>query len=120
MNKLIHINAGGKMSTLKSILNTFPCEVRYDEIRDFENLDERISAVGVIYANTIGVSNGYVELSPDNEPPLIDEILSWIWVIRPDLGDEILKESDSDDFIFLIKSYQENKMGNWWDYISGD
>jgi len=105
------------MGELKSILNSVPRKVNFDEIIDFENLTERISAVGILYVNTIGVLNGSIEFCPDNNPPLIDEILSWIWIIRPDLGNDILKETQSADFIFLIRSYQENKMSNWWDNI---
>ncbi len=90
---------------LKTLIDSIPVEVKFSEIVDFDKLDERISAVGVLYANTIGVSGNYIEFCSDNEPALITEILSWIWVFRPDLSNDILKETLPKDLKLLIESY---------------
>lgn len=106
------------ITDLNKIIDSTPIEVKYKEIVDFDGLDERISAVGVLYANTIGVCDGYIEFCPDNDPPLIEEILSWIWTFRPDLSPDILKQSIPKDLKLLIESYQAGDMSKWWDYIN--
>ena len=103
---------------LENILKSVPNEVEFSEIIEFEKLDDRISAVGVLFANTIGVNEKSIEFCPDNEPPLIEEIISWIWTFRPDLGTEILNQNLSEDLIKLISSYEKNEMDNYWDYIT--
>lgn len=105
-------------TNLNQILESVPTEIEYSEIVDFDELDERISAVGVLFANTIGVCEGYIEFCPDNDPPLNDEILSWIWAFRPDLSSEILIQPLSNDLKLLIESYQTGNLTKWWDYIS--
>ena len=73
-------------SELNMILKSVPTEVKFNEIVEIDKMDERISAVGALCANTIGVYEDYIEFCPDNEPPLKDEELSWIWVLSPDFG----------------------------------
>ena len=103
---------------LKTLIDSTPNEVKFSNIVDFDRLDERISAVGVLYVNTIGVCDGYIEFCPDNKPPLTSEIISWIWVFRPDLSPDILKENLQNDLKLLIESYQTEDMDKWWDYIN--
>jgi hypothetical protein len=101
----------------KLLLDAPPVEVKWGDIIEFNKLDERISAVGALYVNTIGMRDGYVEFCPGNNPPLFEEIISWIWVIRPDLSQEILKEKLSVDLQSLIEAYQKNEMSGWWSFI---
>ena len=103
---------------LDNILKSVPNEVEFSEIIEFDKLDDRISAVGVLFANTIGVNEKSIEFCPNNEPPLIEEIISWIWTFRPDLGTEILNQNLSEDLIKLISSYEKNEMNNFWNYIA--
>lgn len=105
-------------SELNKIIESIPKEVSWKEIIDFDNFDERLSAISVLFVNTIGVCENYIEFCPDNEPPLREEELSWIWSYRPDLSDEFLKLELSDDFRMLINSYKESEMEKFWDYIS--
>lgn len=99
---------------LIEILDSIPTKVKHSDIIDFKNFDERMSAVGVIYANTIGVSIDKIEFCPNNEIPSEGEILSWIWSFRPDLSDDIIKMNLSEDFAFLIKSYRDSEMDKFW------
>jgi hypothetical protein len=103
---------------LENILKLVPKEVLFSEIIEFDKLDERISAVGVLFANTIGVNENSIEFCPDNEPPLIEENISWIWTFRPDLGIEILNQELSDDLMKLISAYENNEMEKFWVYIN--
>lgn len=105
-------------SELNQIIESIPKEVSWKEIVDFDNFDERLSAISVLFVNTIGVCENYIEFCPDNEPPLREEELSWIWSYRPDLSDELLKLELSDDFRMLINSYKLSEMDKFWDYIS--
>lgn len=105
-------------SELNQIIESLPKEVSWKEIVDLDDFDERLSAISVLFVNTIGVCENYIEFCPDNEPPLREEELSWIWSFRPDLSDELLKLELSDDFRMLINSYKESEMDKFWDYIS--
>ncbi len=80
--------------------------------------DESINHLSVLFVNTIGVSDGYIEFCPDNEPPLKGEIISWIWTFRPDLGFEILNQNIEQDLRLLIGSYANGTMDKWWNDIS--
>jgi len=106
------------ISELEKILETVPTEVPWSEIGEFDKFDERQSAVSVLYSNTIGVCQNYIEFCPDNEPAQREEILSWIWAFRPDLGNEILQMNLSEDFKILIESYDSSEMQKFWDYVS--
>lgn len=103
---------------LKILLDSPPFEIKYDEIVDFEGLDERISSVGVLFANTIGVSENIIEFCPDNAPPSMEEKISWIWVFRPDLANEVLSFNLSTDLRILIESYRDSQMERFWDHVT--
>ena len=103
---------------LENLLKLVPKEALFSEIIEFNKLDERISAVGVLFANTIGVNEKSIEFCPDNEPPLIEEIISWVWTFRPDLGIEILNQELPDALMKLISSYENNEMDKFWVYIN--
>ena len=103
---------------LLNLIESYPQTVKWRDIVDFENFAERLSAVDFLVANTIGVSDGFIEFIPDNSPPLEEEILCWIWVIRPDLSKEILTLDISDDFQILMNSYIDSNMEEFWNHIS--
>jgi hypothetical protein len=104
---------------LSKILESIPRLVRNDIIVDFKGLDVRISAVSVLFANTIGVDENHIEFCPENEPPLKEEEeLSWIWSFRPDLADEFLSIDLSDDLRILIESYRDCQMERFWNHIT--
>lgn len=56
-------------------------------------------------------------LCPNEEPPEILELLSWIWLFRPDLGNEISQKAP-EDLQNLIKHYNEGELDKWWEYMS--
>lgn len=107
-----------KNKTLEELIVNYPNEIAFDEIVDFENFDDRLSVVDCIVVNSIGVNEGFIEFIPDNNPALNEEILCWIWAFRPDLTNEILLKNISVDFEFALKSYLNNSMDKFWDYIS--
>lgn len=107
-----------KNKTLEELIENYPNDITFDEIVDFENFDDRLSVVDCIVVNSIEVNEGFIEFIPENNPPLNEEILCWIWAIRPDLTNEILQKNISDDFKFALKSYLNNSMDKFWDYIS--
>lgn len=99
---------------LTKILESIPSKVQWKDIVDFDNFDERLSAVSVLFVNTIGVCENYIQFCPDNEPPLKEEELSWVWSYRPDLSNELLEMDLSDDFKVLIESYRDSEMDRFW------
>lgn len=107
---------------LNATLEDLRLEIQYEVINihvlEPDNIDERISAVGTIYANTIGVNEASIEFIPNDSPPSNDEVLSWIWTFRPDLGTEILNEPVRPEFKKLIESYSSGNMSEFWNYMS--
>tara|TARA_Y100000310_G_C20627186_1_gene786592 strand:- start:813 stop:1625 length:813 start_codon:yes stop_codon:yes gene_type:complete len=106
------------IASLEELLIDIPHEVINIHVIEPENIDERISAVGIIYANTIGVKEASIEFIPNDTPPSNEEVLSWIWTFRPDLGTQILTHQINPEFKKLIESYTGGKMSEFWDYMS--
>lgn len=104
--------------TLAELMKVVPQEVFNIHIIEFDNIDERISAIGTIYANTIGVKEASIEFIPDDNPPSQSEVLSWIWTFRPDLGEEILTYEIEPEFKKLIESYKSGKMDEFWKFMT--
>jgi hypothetical protein len=103
---------------LHKLLESYPVTINHSEIINFDNFDERISAIDCLVVNTIGVSEDIVEFIPDNNPPLKEEIFCWIWAIRPDLSKAMLNLDISDDFRILLNSYIDKDMKRFWDHIN--
>ncbi len=97
-----------------------PNEVINLHVVALEKLEERISAVGTIHANTIETTEASIRFIPDNKTPEKEEILSWIWTFRPDLGDEILKHNIEPDFKKLIECYRTEIMDDFWKYMTAE
>lgn len=78
---------------LQSILESIPHEVRWSDIVQFDKLDQRVAIANELCANIIGVNENYIEWCPNDEPPTMKETLTWLWVVRPDLGAAIAIEA---------------------------
>jgi hypothetical protein len=101
------------MKTVPDIQST-PREVRWSDVGDFEQLDERVSAVTNIFGSVIGVNDGYLEWCPDGIPPSEQERLAWIWLCNPGLDAEILSRAQG-RFRDLVLAYRAGQMLGWWD-----
>nr|WP_298997904.1 hypothetical protein [uncultured Allomuricauda sp.] len=75
--------------------------------------------MSVLFVNTIGVCENYIEFCSDNKPPLKEEVLSWIWAYRPDLASELLELDLTEDFRFLIQSFRDSEMDKFWQRVTG-
>lgn len=104
--------------SLEELIENTPLEVINLYVNEPENIDERISAVGTIYANTIGVKEASIEFVPNELPTTKEEVLSWIWSFRPDLGKEILRFEIKPEFRKLIECYDSDKMDEYWSYMN--
>jgi hypothetical protein len=78
---------------IQSILNSIPHEIPWQDIVQFEKLDDRVAIANNLCANIIGVNENTIEWCPNDEPPNHLETLVWWWVVRPDLGAAIAKEA---------------------------
>lgn len=87
-----------RMLTLdvQSILNSIPNEVRWEDIVQFDKLDERVAIANDFCTNIIGVNEASIEWCPNDNPPSLLETLVWWWVVRPDLGAAIAIEAPQD------------------------
>lgn len=103
---------------LLTLLESYPTRVNLTDVVDLVNFDERRSAIDCLVINTISLSEGFIEFIPDNEPPVREEILCWIWAIRPDLSKELMTLDISEDFRILLNSYIKNEMNEFWNHIS--
>ena len=70
---------------IEQILSAIPDEVRWEEVVQFEHLDERVLIANAVYGDIVGVSEGSVEWCPNPNTPDNARLL-WLWVVRPDLG----------------------------------
>ncbi|MUG94874.1 hypothetical protein F7734_21910 [Scytonema sp. UIC 10036] len=89
---------------VQSILISIPNEVAWENIIQFEKIDERVATANMLCPNLIGVNEGYIEWCPNDEPPSQLETLTWWWVIRPDLGAAIAIEAP-DELKEIIGKY---------------
>ena len=78
---------------IQSILNSIPHQIPWQDIVQFEKLDDRVAIANNLYANIIGVNENTIEWCPNDEPPNHLETLVWWWVVRPDLGAAIAREA---------------------------
>lgn len=78
---------------VQSILDSIPNEVPWQDIPQFDRLDERVAIANDLCANIIGVNEASIEWCPNDEPPSMKETLIWWWVVRPDLGAAIAVEA---------------------------
>ena len=103
---------------LLELLASYPTTVEWSDVVDFVNFDTRLSAIDCLVINTIGVSKGFIEFTPNNNPPLQEEILCWIWGIRPDLSKALMKLDISEDFRILLNAYLSNNKQVFWNHIT--
>lgn len=81
---------------VESILNSINSKVPWQEVVEFEKIDERVAVANSILPNLIGMNDGYIEWCPNNEPPTLIETLIWSWTVRPDLGAAIASDAPKD------------------------
>ena len=88
--------------------------VPFAEVGEFDQLDERVSAVTVIFGSVIGVNDDYIEWCPDDIAPSEQERLAWIWLCSPSLDGEILRRAE--EWIRdLVVAYRSGEMRRWWE-----
>jgi len=69
---------------IQLILSSIPHEIRWQDIVQFEKLDDRVTIANDLCTNIIGVNEGTIEWCPNENPPHHLEKLVWWWVVRPD------------------------------------
>lgn len=106
------------LNTVTALLASLPRAVAIADIAEVAMLDDRIAAVGLLHANTIGVTADSLQFIPDNEPPLLEEQLLWLWTIQPRLGPDILTFPISANCKLLLNAYLKDEMHSFWDYMS--
>ena len=70
--------------------NAIPTEVALKDVGEPERLEERFFGVEGNIGDIVGMLEDAVEFCPNNEPPTRDEVLAWLWVIKPEHKDEIV------------------------------
>ena len=68
--------------------------------------EERRSMLEPRTSNIVGVSNGGVEFCPNDDPPSLAESLAFLWLVRPDLSEQILAETRDLGVREIILEYQ--------------
>lgn len=104
---------GRNMSAFRKLIENPPQTVPWAEVVDFDDLDERRSCIDCLYANILGVNEGYVEWCPNDNPPSKAETLAWLWFIRPDLSSEISADAPP-ELYDLIQKKLNGQMDEWW------
>lgn len=92
-------------------------KVHRRDIEGLNEIDTRVSAIGCLYSNIIGVNENKIEWCPNDEPPSKEEYLAWLWVIQPSICEKIMQDSP-EELTKLMIAYNSNKMEEWFEYIA--
>jgi hypothetical protein len=79
---------------------------RFEDIGDLPRVDERVASLASVFANIIGVNEGYISWLPNHDPPALDERLAWLWIVRPDLGPAVARYCSSEGLKVAIERYE--------------
>lgn len=104
------------MTSLPSFEQT-PKMVSWAQVEAFEDLDQRVSAVTVLFGSVVGVNDGTVEWCPDDTPPTEQERLAWLWLIQPS-NYEHLNALAGSSLRDLMDCYHRDEMADWWSRIA--
>jgi hypothetical protein len=74
---------------LQSFVVSLPRMVYWQEVVQFERVNERVSAVSFVLKDSVGVQEAELCWAPEEFPPSEAQMLAWAWVVRPDLADPI-------------------------------
>ncbi len=94
---------------VKDIINNqklLDFEISFEKIQEYERMEERFFEVEKNYGDILGMNIDSIEFCPNYDPPLIMEILPWLWVSHPELKEEIIELAD-DLLKTIIKDYDE-------------
>jgi len=100
----------GKIIMINRIIDNFDLleyKMYFKDIKEFERMEDRFFAVERYFGDIVGMNVDYVEFCPNNEPPLKNEIIPWLWVIHPEWKKEILNYANT-DLREIIDEYEEN------------
>ncbi|MDY6802931.1 MAG: hypothetical protein SXA11_03860 [Cyanobacteriota bacterium] len=81
---------------VETILNSISHEVAWQDVVQFDKLDDRVAIANDFCANIVAVNDGSIEWCPSEEPPSYLERLVWWWVVRPDMGAAIALEAPTE------------------------
>lgn len=85
------------------VLGNAVSNVTMNDVTCPEEIDVRIGVVNIYFANIIGINRGGLEFCPNSTPPSDFETLAWLWVIRPDMAQSILKLLGDTEFASEIR-----------------
>lgn len=95
-----------------------PREVPWRDVAEFEQFDERVGAVTVLFGVVVGVSDGSVEWCTDSRPPAESERLAWLWLCWPHLDEQIMPRARP-DHCQLMRAYRAGQIREWWSHLGG-
>jgi hypothetical protein len=97
--------AEARVNMNREWMNSLPRRVAWNDIPQFERLDDRVAAVNIAAGAIVDVTRGYVALTTD-DAPTEEELLAWAWLIRPDLEEQVMLLANG-DLREAIESYHE-------------
>jgi hypothetical protein len=77
---------------------SLPTKMPFSNIGGLDELDMRVGCADIYFVSIIGVNDGYVELCANSDPPDDDEILAWLWIVRPELKHGIVRRLGTHPF----------------------
>ncbi len=91
-----------------SSFQVVPERVKWTEIEDLNDFDNRVSAIGYIFPDLIDVKKGSVKWRPDNDASE-DQYFAWVWTICPSQAVNI-KNICGDDLKVLIEEFESGEV----------
>lgn len=95
-----------------------PLVVPGHAVTEFEQVDERLAAVTVLFGSVFGVSGGCLEWCTESIPPAESERLAWLWLCWPHLDEQIMPGARGDHRELML-AYRAGAMRGWYSQLGG-
>lgn len=80
------------MVTMDATLRAMGNPVPWEEVTLIESFDDRRALLQPRTQNIVGVLQEGVEFCPNEDPPSPNEMLAFLWLVRPDLATGVVNE----------------------------
>ncbi len=84
-----------------------PATVKFKQIHEIDRMEERFFDIEQHFGDIVGMNDKSVCFCPNNNPPLKDEILPWLWIIHSEEKEEILKYANV-TLSQIIQDYEQD------------
>jgi len=94
-----------RIANVLEVASCLPHKVPLGDVPNYsEHLDIRMGAVNVFFVNLVSQTDSHVCFHPSLSTPGHDELLAWLWVIKPDYEELVLAEFEDQEFAEYVRT----------------